>query len=212
MKKSALLFFASFIFCFNLFSTDTISIKNSGYRIGVKAIYEKSGNMTFSPYFYNTYNGGVQLIYVTKVKHLNFESGLYYTSKLLPFEFYDVNSNFPLLKETYWKYHFLEIPLNLRFDSKWFYLSSGFFVDIFLFKDYPKTINLERPSFNDNKFNAGINHNVGFQKKIKKQFTFFFELRFSDSLFPAYNYLNRDRFQVSFRNYGGSIGINYKIK
>jgi hypothetical protein len=215
MKKYYLLILGYCIFYSSaLHSFDTISTNKNQIQLGAKIIYERSGYPQTSPKYNNVINGGFQYLYKPKYRFVNFESGLYFATKVLQLSYPNLMTP-PYEKEKiYWYYNFIELPLNVRFETKHFYFSSGLIIDYFLFKynSAKKSNSSFNNKWNDTFFNLGVNHCIGIQKKIDKYKTVFFEIRYSDNYLQAYEYPKSYVTDIGFVNYGCSLGFNFILK
>ncbi|MBI4945719.1 MAG: outer membrane beta-barrel protein [Bacteroidetes bacterium] len=203
----------SVIYINNIYAQDSIITSNNyKYKLGAKLIADKSGDIAISPFFYQVYCGGMQIIKRIKTSKMSLESGVYYYNKVYENRFY--SNSHPVTLYLPFYYHYLNLPLSLRYDTKLFYFTAGGYVDYLT----STTLDPENKEYKDSiidngpnrKINLGIAFSVGLEKQISKQINFFVEghllQNFSSTKLGIHNIL------PSMENYGFAIGINYKMK
>jgi hypothetical protein len=181
-----------FFLCITIFfrftvtqSQDTLIVSdNYKFKIGGKFISEKSGDATFSPDYYQTYSGGFHVIKRIKKSKLSVESGLNYHNKVYDISYLIQDTTFPFIR--YYNLpiscHNLSIPICLRYDTKLFYFSIGFYTD-YLFStnvlDGYNNLNIGyiRDANAPRKINFGTISTIGLEKQFVNQFSFFVEAR-----------------------------------
>ncbi|MDZ4664684.1 MAG: hypothetical protein SGJ15_07390 [Bacteroidota bacterium] len=173
--------------------------KSSEYKIGGKLISEKSGLLNLTPFTFFVYGGGVQIIKRIRLSRLSFESGVYIISKAAAEEIHGM-----IFHSTFYN---ISVPLNLRFDTKYIYISAGSNADYFFKQGVSKWY--ISPLYDFRKFTFGANINLGFQYKLFDRETIFLEFRYSKTVTspaktgPYYN--------PNFTNFGLAIGFNYDL-
>ena len=204
-----------FIFYSNqLLAQDTlIVVNNHKYKVGIKLISEEAGDPSISNETFPVYNIGVQIIRRIKQSNFSFESGIYYTNRALENTYYRtyISGQKYFVREPNY-YHYLNIPVNIRFDTKLLYYSFGFYGEHFLFTSTEHEENNDSAIYigTIRKINFGVDFIIGLQKNMSNDLSFFVEARASNNLTSfLLEYSSRDF--PSFVNYGFAIGINYKI-
>jgi hypothetical protein len=172
-------------------AADTCATNSFRMKAGIKVSAEKSGAMLYAPDLNHVYNFGGQFIVKLRNK-VSLETGLYYLSRV----FGDGADRI--------YYRNLSIPLNLRADLCWFFVSAG------VYGDYLVAVNTftqrNDPLYQKRKVNAGYNICFGIQQQILTNWTVFLEGRYFNSIrFPFVGN------SVGFLNYGLGIGINRKF-
>ena len=206
MKTTRIFLFLFFIFHFlQNKAQDTILVSNNfKYKIGAKFIGDMSGNLSLTPEMIPVYSGGFQFIKKLENSKSSFESGVYMISKA--FALYQNTIYGVALNRIY--YRNISVPLNLRFDTKVFYISGGLFFDYLVGENnsYWKDNN---SGLDSRKLNFGFNINLGIEKSINKQLSLIIEGRYSYTLSSSRP--GRDLEWPSFLNYGFALGLNYKF-
>ncbi|MBI3502446.1 MAG: hypothetical protein HY063_11705 [Bacteroidetes bacterium] len=205
-------------------SQDTIIVTdNYKFKIGGKFISEKSGDRAISPEMYPAYSGGIQIIDRIKKSNFSLESGLYYYNNVYENSYFIPDTAFPFGR--YYtlpiSYHNLSLPICLRYDTRLFYFSIGFYTD-YLFSTsvldgYSKQGNgFIRDASADRKINFGTISAIGLEKQFTKQFSFFVEARLLQNILSTkvdaahHLFPNHSTFP-NIVNYGFALGLNYKI-
>ena len=212
--KSTVAALVFIFFSIQIFAQDTLIVFNNyKYKVGIKLISEESGNPSISNETFPVYNIGVQIIRRIKQSKFSFESGIYYTNRA----FKNTYARTYISGQTYFAhepeyYHYLNIPVNIRFDTKLLYYSIGFYGEHFLFNSTEHEENNDSAIYigSIRKINVGVDFIIGLEKNINTDLNFFVEARTCNNLTSfILEYSSRD--YPSFVNYGFAIGINYKI-
>ena len=185
---------------------DSLSRTKPKITIGTKVIWERSGFPILVPEIASVYSGGLQLLKPMNIRFLQIETGVYLNSRAFA-EYFD-----PWYGGTgyhYITFRYLSVPLNCRFNTKYFYVSGGPNADFYINQNTDKwTSNSEMPV---RKFVFGVNTNAGLHLTFKNKITVFFEARFSRTIVsPLENYYkDKDSFS---RNIGLGFGFNYSFR
>lgn len=219
-KKSILFFFFLFIIFYNrMYAQDTlVNSNNYKYKIGTKFIPEKSCDLAISSNAYQVYSFGFQVIDRVKHSRFSFETGFYYYNRALDVTFSQVYVGLTNFYSMPYYYHTVSLPVNVRYDTKLFYFTTGVYTD-YLLSSHPQHelnssnfINADSIKIykgTDRKYNFGINIAVGLEKQINKYLNFFVEGCLLSNLTSTW--LGKKVGTFNLTNYGFSIGINYKI-
>lgn len=218
MKLKYLVVFVFIIF--NAMATiaqDTVLVYNNyKYKIGIKFIADKStlhglGDREEA----NVYSEGIQIM--RKIKESNFfvESGLYYYTQanVSYFVIYIGSNKYNAAKTFY--YRNISTTINLRYDTRLIYLSTG------ISAGYLMNRTLDQDSFDiafnkinnisDRKLNIGLNFSIGMEKQFNKNISFFIDGHYLQNLTSVSKSEDYDIIPIHFKNYGFSVGINYKL-
>lgn len=213
----------SFIFLFICVSSLSIkgqdTLSDFKFKIGLKYIPEHSSfHVLTDTTSYLVHNIGVPFIIRFGKSKSSIETGLYLINKK---EVYLTNAtyiyygyHFEFLEQNRLNLMFIRIPVNYRLETRIIYFSSGFCIDNLIkitSASANSKIDIDEDSFGS-RLKIGFNINIGIEKNLNNNLSFFIESRFSsdipDSYFsPEIIYANGDPLQ----NFGFGIGFNYKI-
>jgi|GEM_PF-2346954 len=189
---------------------DTIIVNNNfKYKIGIKLSNEGTSDIMYDGnHHWVVFGGGIQLIGKINKSGTSLETGIYYTTKARGYETYYYDS-----RAVYTQY--ITVPFNLRYDSKVIYAGAGVFCDYLVnrFSKYP--INDIYNYGDDRKFNIGFDLEIGVEKQISQAVNLYVEGKLFDTISSpkqgSSSGLIQENFRTSYRNYGISVGVNYKF-
>lgn len=130
---------------------------------------------------------------------MQIETGIYLNSRAILSEWTD--------ERKYLIFRHLNIPVNCRLSTKYFFISVGPIADYLVKQNTDNWYN--HAEMDINKVTFGINANAGLQK-IFKQITIFLAGRYSHVLTALFK--NQFYYYPSFKNFGLGIGLNYSIR
>jgi hypothetical protein len=184
---------------------DTLIVANNyKFKVGVKGLYEKSGIPAFTPETKPVYNYGVQVIYKLGNSISSIESGIYHFTRSFDTQYKEIASSYYTLNRIAFKN--IHIPLNYRIDTKITYFSFGVYADYLYSINADNLSEYMKEGFVNKKINFGYDINIGIEKAISSQFSFFVEAESSVGLTSIHN-----KGEAKLVNYGVAIGVNYKI-
>jgi|GEM_PF-4638547 len=155
------------------------------YRIGAKFSLDKNVCFVFDPKYYLSNGAGLQVQFRINQSAWSFQAGINKS---------EVNSN-----EANARFHFLNMPLNMRVDKFGFYLSGGLFMNhLYAIKNTSMDASYFKPGL-------GLNHMFGYETKVNGAFSLFIEARHMVE-FAFW------RYQTGFSSYGISCGLNYSVR
>ena len=158
---------------------DTLIIANNyKFKVGVKGLIENSGAFYLTPETKRVYNIGAQVIYKLGNSKSSIESGVYYYTR----SFY-ISDQYVYAESIYRNIH---LPINYRLDTRIIYFALGFYVDYLLVTEIIEPWKNNELLKNDKNLIFGYNVNIGLEKAISPQFSFFVEIEGCDNL----TYLN----------------------
>ena len=201
---------SAFLFLFFTFyfipanAQDSIAAKHqSTYKIGVKCIYERSGDFSMANGTHLVFSGGIPIVLQLKKSRFSIETGIYLRTKAIAD---DENNHAHYIISNY-----INFPVNFRFDLKARYLSAyisgGPFFEYLVrqhFYNWPYSPDARKE-------NAGFNLNIGVEMPITKSMNVFVEGCYEGTLGSSFMDINHDEFRPGYINYGVAVGVNYKI-
>lgn len=182
---------------------DSLSLTKPKIIIGTKVIWEKSGDWSLVPQSQSAYSFGLPILTQFNNKFFQLETGLYLNSKALVYGSY---WNEELL---YLIFRYISVPINLRINTKYFYISAGPNFDYFVSQNSDNWPNYYYPKADMYRFTFGINANSGFQMTLHKT-TIFIESRYSTNISP-WERVWPFKYQRNFRNIGIGLGLRYSL-
>ena len=188
---------------------DTIIVNNNfKFKVGVKVSNEGTSDIMYDDnHHWVVYGGGLQLIGKMNKTRSCFETGVYYTTKAKDYDSYNYDRRAVFTQ-------YICVPVNYRYESKVIYISGGIFFDYLVnrFSRYPIS---SIPGYGvDRKFMVGFDVEIGVEKQISRTMNFYVEGKLFDTVSSPKKGgggLIVNNFRTTYRNYGFSIGVNYKF-
>jgi hypothetical protein len=151
------------------------------------------------------------------------ESGVYFNTKVKEYIVaYDgpnlVTAIYHMENPMQFKFYYLTVPINYRFETKSIYFSAGLTFDYLIHK-YPEynenSISSLEKFGNDRLFYIGYNFNLGINKSISKKIDFFMETRVAVTVSTDKKgggfIIDSGSIATSHINYGFALGSTYKF-
>ena len=167
----------------------------NNFTIGAKIYFDNSGNPGLNEYQLNVVNYEINLTQSIS-NHFGIQTGIHVVTKatvLVALPFY---------------YHYISIPLGVKYQNRLFYSMAGVFVDINYNQSSKKTYefyNLPRIP----KSNYGFYYGIGLEKEINRKVSLSFDFR------ELVDFESKDKKRTTWRfgmiTYGFSFGVNIKM-